>query len=303
MLAIQSLSYQYPKAPKKALDALSLSVDSGEILGLLGPNGAGKTTLVSALVGLVTPQSGSITLQGQTVFLGNSDIAIVPQDYAFYTQLTSLENLNYFAGILRSDKHAVATTLRRCKLERIKNKRAKTLSGGEKRRLNLAITLLQEPKLLILDEPTANVDPESRQDILRLVKEMNQKGVTIIYTSHLLDEVQSLCTSLALIDEGQLKLHGPLSELLHNNQKSQLEVTVSSLDENTLAKLRSAYANTLTHDGSTLLFERVENSDKATEILKQLETLKLGIQNFQFARSTLESLYLNTTHSNRETSK
>lgn len=224
LLNIQKVSFAYHTREAHVLRDFSLSMETGDILGLLGPNGAGKTTLVSLIMGIERANSGEITLAGQPARLGRPDIALVPQEYAFYERLSGRENLEYFAGMLRlrgpEAQKAIETAVARCELQDVIAKRAGTYSGGLKRRLNFAIALLQKPKLLILDEPTAGVDPHSRSFLLRVVRELNLDGTSVIYTSHLLDEVQALCNRVAVMDAGRLLMQSSLDELLAQSQRS-----------------------------------------------------------------------------------
>lgn len=225
MLNIKGLSFGYHQQ-RKQLEQLELTLASGDILGLLGPNGAGKTTLASLIVGLLKPDAGSILLDGQVTGLGRA--ALVPQEFAFYPRLSALENLLYFAaacGLRGKDKHsAVVDALSAVELTDQQHQLAERYSGGLKRRLNVAIALLQRPQLLILDEPTANVDPQSRLFLLETVRRINRSGVTIIYTSHLLDEVESLCNQVALMSQGRIILRGAMAELLQAQPLLQIQL-------------------------------------------------------------------------------
>ena len=161
LVDIQELTYQYPGSEEAAVDSINLQIERGALFGLLGPNGAGKTTLVALLAGLRQPQSGQILIDGQAVSIGQRAVAVVPQEYAFYGQLSAAENLAYFAGVLglggAEKVQAIANALQAAGLNEVAQRRADTYSGGLKRRLNFAIGLLRRPQILILDEATANV--------------------------------------------------------------------------------------------------------------------------------------------------
>ncbi|SDU23142.1 ABC transporter ATP-binding protein [Halopseudomonas salegens] len=223
LLDIDQLTFGYRQQPALLAD-ISLRLADGDMLGLLGPNGAGKTTLVSLITGLLKPGHGSITLNGKQVALGDRRIALVPQEYAFYPRLSGRENLTFFAGVQglkgNTAKQAVDRVLAQCALTDTQHQRAARYSGGLKRRLNFAIAILTHPQLLILDEPTANVDPQTRKLLLDIVRELHQEGVGIIYTSHLLGEVENLCNQVALLHGGRLVLHGSMDELLRDAQQS-----------------------------------------------------------------------------------
>ncbi|MDR3086567.1 MAG: ABC transporter ATP-binding protein, partial [Azoarcus sp.] len=178
MIRLDSLRYHYRPGAPPALDGVSFDIGRGSIHGLLGPNGAGKTTLISLLAGLLAPREGSITVDGQPLAVWRAGrlgaIALVPQDYAFYPMLTVAENLDFFAGVQgfphAGRKKNCAEAMAFASLEAVADRRADELSGGLRRRLNLAIGLTGAPEVLLLDEPTAGVDPQSRHFLLEAVK-------------------------------------------------------------------------------------------------------------------------------------
>ena len=220
MIEIQDLRFRYPGAEREALAGLTLSVRSGSLFGLLGPNGSGKTTLISILTGLLDAGSGQVRIEGRA--LPDASVqgfsALVPQDYAFYPRLTVIENLACFGGVLRLHgaglEARMSEVMETTGLREHAAKRAEHLSGGLKRRLNLAIGLLNRPRLLFLDEPTVGIDPQSRQFILEAIRGLNAAGTSVVYTSHYMDEVQQLCDSIGVLDEGRLLAQGSLEELL-----------------------------------------------------------------------------------------
>ena len=234
MIEVQDLSFRYPGAERDALHGLSLEVRAGSLFGLLGPNGSGKTTFISLLTGLLRPGAGTLRIGGETLPEGLAAVqamsALVPQDYAFYPRLSVMENLRFFGGALSlggsdlTSRIAEASTI--AGLEAFFATRAEQLSGGLKRRLNLAIGLLNRPRLLLLDEPTVGIDPQSRQFVLAAIKRLNAEGATVLYTSHYMDEVQQLCDHIAVLDEGRLLAQGSLDGLLrsHPGQRNLEEV-------------------------------------------------------------------------------
>ena len=211
-IQISQLGFVYPKSKEAALDNINLEIERGEIFGLLGPNGAGKSTLLSILSGILPLQSGVITVAGMKLPEHAKTIrsmsAVVPQEYAFYPTLTGRENLQFFAAMIcesvEKRKARVEYCVEVCQLQKYIDKLAKNYSGGLKRRLNLAIGLLGEPKILYLDEPTVGIDAQSRRFILELIKKLKADDVTIIYTSHYLEEIESLCDAVAIIDNGKV---------------------------------------------------------------------------------------------------
>ena len=234
MIEVQGLSFRYPGAGRDALQGLSLEVRAGSLFGLLGPNGSGETTLISILTGLLQPSAGNLRVGGETLPEGlraaQAMCALVPQDYAFYPRLSVMENLRFFGGALSLSGSDLVSRIGEASaiagLESFAGTRAEHLSGGLKRRLNLAIGLLNRPRLLLLDEPTVGIDPQSRQFILAAIKRLNAEGATVLYTSHYMDEVQQLCDHIGVLDEGRLLAQGSLDELLraHPGQRNLEEV-------------------------------------------------------------------------------
>jgi ABC-2 type transport system ATP-binding protein len=208
--------------PTAALGGVSLAVEPGELFGLLGPNGAGKTTLMSILAGLSDPDSGSVELFGRPFSTRDRDlrrrVGLATQDLALYPELTARENLTFFGRLygLPADelRSRVNEMLSAVGLTDRADDRAGTFSGGMKRRLNLAAAVVHGPELLLLDEPTTGVDAQSRNHIFERVKALNAAGLTMVYTSHYMEEVQTLCTRIAILDGGQLKACDTLPNLL-----------------------------------------------------------------------------------------
>ncbi len=206
-----------------ALDGVSFTVGEGELFGLLGPNGAGKTTLLSILSCLLEPKGGEVRLQGRLVHSGDfwvrRLVGVAPQELALYGDLTARENLHFFGelyGLRGAElKDRVKNVLAAVALEDKANDRVDAFSGGMKRRLNLGAALIHRPALLLLDEPTVGVDPQSRNHIFEEVRRLNAAGVTIFYISHYMEEVQALCPRVGVMDHGRLVACGEVAELLH----------------------------------------------------------------------------------------
>jgi ABC-2 type transport system ATP-binding protein len=203
----------------KAVDDLSLEVRRGEVFGLLGPNGAGKSTTINMAMGLVTPDHGTIELEGHgapTSPRVRRHLGLAPQALALYNQLTAEENLMFFASLygLADGRQRARDVLDLVGLLPRAKDRVHGYSGGMQRRLNLAVALLHDPPLLLLDEPTAGVDPQSRNSILELVKDLARKGRTIVYTTHYMEEAARLCDRIGIMDRGKLLDIGSVSELI-----------------------------------------------------------------------------------------
>jgi ABC-2 type transport system ATP-binding protein len=229
---IQDLTKSYRGNTKPAVDGVSLDVYEGRIFGLLGPNGAGKTTMIRMLCGLLTPTGGEVIIGGYSLqhelHKIRKIIGVVPQEIALYPTLTARENLSVYGGIcgLKGNdlRNRIDKWLTVFGLEKSRHQQTGLFSGGMKRRLNLIVGLLHDPKILFLDEPTVGVDVQSKNVIIDSLMEINQTGTTIIYTSHYLEEAEKLCSYLAIIDEGRIITRGTLNEIRNeNNTESNLE--------------------------------------------------------------------------------
>jgi ABC-2 type transport system ATP-binding protein len=207
-----------------ALNHLSLEVKSGSIFGLLGVNGAGKSTLLSILNGLSKFDSGKVEIFGYDLKTQKREIreisSIVPQNLAFYEKLTVQENLDFFSKIQKSTKESFEKSVEINSLNSLLKQEASTLSGGQKRRLNMAIGMLNDPKIIYFDEPTVGIDPQSRNTILDSIKSYKALGITVIYTSHYMNEIEKICDEVAVISEGKLIQQGALSDILSSKDET-----------------------------------------------------------------------------------
>lgn len=212
MIAIDQITKRYQGSKEMALRGISLTINKGEFFGLLGPNGSGKTTLISILCGLLSSTGGQITINGFTIprqFSAiKSFVNLVPQDVALYPTLTLRENLQFFGRLYHLSSQAMKDRIDYCiqvaRLENFADREIGTYSGGMKRRANLVASLMNKPELLFLDEPSVNLDPQSRNVIFEILKETNRSGTTLIYTTHYLEEAEQLCQRVAIIDRGRV---------------------------------------------------------------------------------------------------
>lgn len=226
IIRIENLTKTYRGSEVPALNNISLSIPKNEIFGLLGPNGAGKTTTLSILCGFLRKDFGKVMINGWSIEKDPNEIkkivGLVPQEIALYETLTPLENLRFFGKMYGLEKDRLRKRTDECLslmgLEKSKNKLIKTFSGGMKRRLNLIAGILHEPTILFLDEPTVGVDVQSRNVILEHLKELNKNGTTIIYTSHYMEEAEQFCSSIAIIDSGEIIINGKPGELISRNE-------------------------------------------------------------------------------------
>lgn len=207
---------------KIAVEGVNLYLDKGEAVGLLGPNGAGKSTTISMISTLLKPTSGDVRLNGKSVIQDPSGmrrvLGVVPQEIALYAELTAYENLKFFGRIYGLSGKALETAIQ-CSLELVglaerQQEIVKTYSGGMKRRINMAAAMMHEPEIIIMDEPTVGIDPQSRSHILEVVRRLNQeKGLTVLYTSHYMEEVERLCDRIYIMDHGKIIASGTKEEL------------------------------------------------------------------------------------------
>ncbi|PLY09942.1 MAG: ABC transporter ATP-binding protein [Arcobacter sp.] len=278
-IIINNLNMSYDNVP--VLKDLSLQIDTGCVFGLLGPNGAGKTTLVSILNHLITKDSGSIEVYGLDFEKQKDEVkkisSYIPQTYAFYPNLTSYENLEFFGALygLSGDnlKKQISYCIEATSLEKFINKRASTYSGGVKRRLNIAIGLLNSPKIIYFDEPTVGIDPQSRKYILEVIKNLNKtQDTTIIYTSHYMDEVEYLCDEIAVLDNSKIILQNKKDILIQ--KKSIIEVELEN------QKIKVDISNSY---------------DEFLTLMAELKSKNEKIININFADKNLEKLFLSLT--------
>lgn len=227
---IENLSFKY-KDQSSLIETLSLQIEQGERFGIFGPNGAGKTTLMSLITGLLPYKQGSIKILEKEIATSKNHvkkvIGLVPQDFSFYDDLSPEENMEFFGAWYGLDKATVRQKSRELLqimgLSSVANKPVKTFSGGMKRRVNLAIGVMHNPKILFLDEPTVGVDVQSRNAIIGFLKDINQAGTTLVYTSHQLSEAEDLCNTVALFDQGAIIVKDSLANLLQQHQQNGLE--------------------------------------------------------------------------------
>lgn len=222
VLEVNKLCKTYKGSVEPAVDSLSFQVYEKEIFGLLGPNGAGKTTTISALTSLLKPNSGTILIDGKEINenlnLIKTQIGVVSQDIALYGKLTAYENLFYFGSLFGINKAAlkekIEDSLHRLGLYKNRNTTINKFSGGMQRRINLLAGVLHSPKLLFLDEPTVGVDVQTRNVLREYLEELRTNGTTIVYSSHLMEDIQLLCDRVAIIDHGKLVGEGSPDELI-----------------------------------------------------------------------------------------
>jgi ABC-2 type transport system ATP-binding protein len=288
-----------------AVDNLSLSVQEGEIFGFLGPNGAGKSTTIHIVASLLSATKGEIAIMGRNVAkngkFAKQSIGFVPQDLAIYENMTAYENVHFFAGLygLRGAelKRSVFEALEFVGLSDRQGSFPKNFSGGMKRRLNIACAIAHKPKLIIMDEPTVGIDPQSRSYILNSVRKLNRMGSTIIYTSHYMEEVEEICSRIAIIDHGKIIAEGTKAELkaIITNQKS-ISIAVRSADDVPLEGLKGIVGvSTVEIADQTIHISSAVEINNLNTIIQLLVASGVEIRGVEAQEPSLETVFLTLT--------
>ncbi len=297
-IAIRDLCKTY-QGGKRALDGVSFDVPRGNIFGLLGPNGAGKSTLINILAGLVNKSGGSAAIWGFDIDAhprnAKASIGIVNQEILFDPFFTPIETLDIQAGLYGVPKaqRRSMELLRAMRLEDKAHAYSRTLSGGMKRRLMVAKAMVHSPPVLVLDEPTAGVDIELRQQLWSYVRSLNDAGVTVVLTTHYLEEAEQLCDRIAIINGGRLVANQPTRELIGMAQEKLVEVTVDR-DVSVLPDARCFHKVEL-KGARTLAITYRKNEVNAGEVLAAVQGAGLGIVDVSTREADLEDVFLNLT--------
>ena len=288
-----------------ALDHFNMEINEGEIFGLLGPNGSGKTTTINCLLSLLSFDKGTIQVFGQTIRPDSYDlkrqIGIVMQNVAVFDTLTVYENVDYFCGLYVKDKKTrrnyVEEAISFVELEQFQKFYPKKLSGGLLRRLNIACGIAHKPKLIILDEPTVAVDPQSRNKILEGIIDLNKKGATIIYTSHYMEEVEQICTRISIMDDGKNIAVGTSDELKQMIKKSEkIKIEIPVLSEEDLKNLRLLpHVLHADYQNCQLNIQCSGGRHNLVRILEYLQTRSLSFDRVYSELPTLNDVFLEMT--------
>ncbi len=311
LLSLRGLGKDY--GGRVAVGAVDLEVPAGTIFGLLGPNGAGKTTTISMIAGVITPSRGAATVAGHPVVAGAAGFAarraigLVPQDLALYEELTADQNLAFFARLYGLDRATAAAradwALGVVGLRERRGDAVAPYSGGMKRRLNLACGLLHRPALLVLDEPTVGVDPQSRRHIFDTIRALRDDGMTVLYTSHYMEEVAELCDRVAIMDGGEVIAAGTVAELVDRHGGPPLVELELAGDAAALVAARALAARhgALAGDDPTGAVLRLPRPPQLGPLLADVETAGATVVNLSVVRLDLERVFLSLTgHSLRD---
>ncbi len=284
-----------------AVKNISFSIQKGEIFGLLGPNGAGKSTTINMMSAILKSDSGEVIIDGNNLSANQNHcktlIGVVPQEISLYDDFSALDNLMFWGSLYKVPskilKQRITDLLSLIGLSERKNDLIKTFSGGMKRRINIAAALLHEPKILFMDEPTVGVDPQSRNRIFEIIETLNKKGITIVYTTHYMEEVERLCNNIAIIDDGVIIAQGTQSELQKkSNVKEAVAITFNSINEKQEENLRALFD--LSINDNTVSIQCDANKE-LSKIIAVCNTNSLDIEDLQIKKVNLEAIFLNLT--------
>lgn len=288
-----------------ALDHFNLEVEEGEIFGLLGPNGSGKTTAINCLLSILKYDKGSIEIFGKPMNSNaydiKKDIGIVMQEVAVFDELTVYENINYFCGLYIKDKskrkQLVEEAIAFVGLEDFKKFIPKKLSGGLLRRLNIACGIAHKPKLIILDEPTVAVDPQSRNNILQGIKMLNKQGATIIYTSHYMEEIELLCNRIMIMDKGKTVAQGTTEELKSMIKLGEkVKIQVFAMEEHILSTIKEKpFVVSAKYTDDMLIVKCLQGKHNLTTLLDILNSNNCVIGQVFSELPTLNDVFLEIT--------
>lgn len=303
MIEIAGLRKQYGKLV--AVEEVSFTVRSGQIFGLLGPNGAGKSTTINCIAGLLTPTSGQVSVLGHSVVTdpipARQSLGVVPQELALYEDLSARENLKFWGGAYglrgRVLEARVNTVLGEIGLQDRADDRPDTFSGGMKRRLNFGCGVVHEPKVLLLDEPTVGVDPQSRERLLDRVRAQVKRGACVLYTTHYMEEAETLCDELAIIDHGKVIAQGDMDQLRTLMGERDVLRISGTIKEAALRKVVEGLdeVDVLHIDSDMAQLAAEAASRRLPELLSALAASGSEIQETTLARPNLESLFLRLT--------
>ncbi|EOR25850.1 MULTISPECIES: ATP-binding cassette domain-containing protein [Clostridium] len=288
-----------------AVDNINLNIEEGEIYGILGPNGAGKSTTISIVCSLLHPTFGEVKILGENIKKNalkvKKHLGLVPQSIAVYSDFTAYENVKFFGELygLRGSqlKESIEKALEFTGLLEVKNKRAKEFSGGMLRRLNIACAIIHNPKILIMDEPTVGIDPQSRNHIIQAVKELNKRGTTIVYTTHYMEEAEALCSKIAIIDKGKIIVEGSKEELKDIvSDKRILNIGINDIYKVNIEALKNIEGVLdISIDNNNLIITSSKEVNNLDKIIKIVCDQELKITDLGFNEVTLETVFLSLT--------
>jgi ABC-2 type transport system ATP-binding protein len=303
MIQARSVSKSFGKIV--AVNNVSFNIEKGEIFGILGPNGAGKSTIVNILNTLVKPDKGDVIIDGVNIKGDGNTIklimGVVPQEIALYEELSAYENLMFWGGLYDIQKPELITNVNRTleivDLVNRKDDKIKTFSGGMKRRINIACSLLHNPRILVLDEPTVGVDPQNRNHIFELIERLNNEGMTMIYTTHYMEEAERFCDKIAIIDVGRIIAQGTLKELREiSDVKDMLTIKLADVNNETITRITTENPSFRFDSSSGALKVECGNIGNDIQIIiNHVQNAGGVIERIYTQGTNLESIYLKLT--------
>jgi len=294
VVEVVDLQKRYPP-DTMAVDGVSFSIQRGTVFSLLGPNGAGKTTTVEILEGLRAPTSGTVTVLGTDISRGYGQVrkrvGVLPQNFEPFDLLSPFEAVGYWADLfeVKMDKKEIASTLELVGLDERKNVMSKTLSGGEKRKLGIALSMVNSPELLFLDEPTTGLDPRARRDLWKLIEETKKRGTTVVLTTHYLDEAEKLADDVAIMHKGMIIAQGTPEQLVSKHGKKTSIVLVGAGPEG-LVELTRRGIPASDRGGDVVV--TVDDPAKLRKMFAELSSIEVSYKEMYTRRETLEDVFL-----------
>lgn len=287
----------------QALDGIEVSIEKGDIHGILGPNGAGKSTTINCILGLITPESGEIRFDEKYYLKSwKHNIGYIPQDLALYEELSAEENVSFFCSLykLTDKKKKIDKALEFVGLTDVRKKKVSEFSGGMKRRLNLACGIVHEPKLIIMDEPTVGIDPQSRNKIMENVKKLNESGATIIYTTHYMPEVEEICNTITIVDHGSVITSGTKQDILAKLGNNSVTTITFISKDNDIEKIAESirkydFVSDVKADENSVAVKHDNNSNFIEILIKESLSAGLTIKNIKTEEPSLEDIFLTLT--------
>ncbi len=301
ILEIKNITKSY--GDLKALDNFGFSINRGEIIGLLGPNGAGKTSLISILSGTLKDFSGSVSFLGEDLFKNRklkNNMGIVPQDMAFYDDLNAIDNLMFWGGLYdiskKKLKERAIDLLKIVKLDDRVKEPIKNFSGGMKRRLNIAIGLIHEPELILLDEPTVGIDVQAKVSILEIIKDLGKNGISVIFTTHQLSEVEEICSKIIIMDKGRKLVEGTLKELIDIVGEKEIVEIKGEFSKKSMNDLKQniEFAEVIAIEENYISLS-FNNTDKIPDMMEMFFKNKIKVSDLKIKSPNLETVFLKFT--------
>jgi ABC-2 type transport system ATP-binding protein len=301
MINVSNLKKSYDTVD--ALTGISFNIPQGECYGLLGPNGAGKTTTISIMSTMIKPNEGTINIAGYDLKKNplecKKNIGVVTQEIALYNEFSAYDNLLFWGGIYKVPgqklTERIDETLDLLGLTDRKNDKVKTYSGGMKRRINIASALLHKPKILFMDEPTVGIDPQSRNLIFEVVEKLHKEGMTIIYTTHYMEEAERLCDRIAIIDNGKIIAQGTLDELKASGSiKESVVISYTNLTDERYHTIETEWKDIRRFE-DTIHFYSMNIQGELSKIILMCNEFGLDIRHIDIQKINLETIFLSLT--------